>query len=345
MTVRQAASDLAGNGSDAAASKSMIVPKYPLVAVLAGVMAVKFCIAGPAGRLDEQKACRGEPSPLNHVDRWHELISYTLSDSVERLDKFFGEAPIYDENRVTRLQTSLGVRQDRHDGTKFLTDLKLRLALPRMENRLQILVDESARDDQPREFDSLSGALRPQKPDAGLRYIFKRDEKRSVGADLGGRISSSRPQIYARLRGRVTVPLDPWEARLTQSVAWFSKDRWRETSQVVWSRKLRNDCLFRSESALTWEERKYGVTPFQEFSFWRTVSPRTAFRLAMSGIWPETPCVSEANYSTVFTWRQLAYRDWLFLEVAPGVEFPQKEDYEINPLVTVKLEVVFSGKK
>ncbi|MFZ2634162.1 MAG: hypothetical protein WA081_01275 [Desulfosalsimonadaceae bacterium] len=35
---------------------------------------------------------------------------------------------------------------------------------------------------------------------------------------------------------------------------------------------------------------------------------------------------------------------WLFVEVTPGMEFPQKIDYEFTPYIDVKFEVVFDDE-
>lgn len=56
------------------------------------------------------------------------------------------------------------------------------------------------------------------------------------------------------------------------------------------------------------------------------------------------PGVSEASYSAQLTYRQRIYKRWLFLEIEPGVEFPQVTDYEANPSSMSKLVILFGNE-
>lgn len=294
---------------------------------------IRLTDGGPAPGLPAQ-------TTYHTVDRWRSNISSAIADSVARIDRFFGDERLDDENRRTHLRVGLGLQYDGEDGTAVVSDFRLRLALPCLERRLHLLLDEA------RSTEGLDDALSildtPEDPETGvgLRYIFSHAEQRRISADVGARLRSPF-QVFGRLRGRLTVPCADGMLRLTQSVAWFTEDGWTETSEMTWNRRLAGRTLFRTVSRLTWEESSGGVTPEQAFVLLRQPSPRRAYSLALSGIWPETPRVESARYAATLTYRRQIHRPWLFLEIAPGVGFPQENGYACNPFVAVKCEVLF----
>ena len=123
--------------------------------------------------------------------------------------------------------------------------------------------------------------------------------------------------------------------------AWFTDDGLVATSQMRWTRHLGDSWLLRAGSRLTWEENRDGVIPAQSFTLFKELTERRAYSVSLSGSWPEAPHAHEAEYTLEFTYRQLIHSHWLFLEVTPGLEFPQASDYDVTPRIEVKFEVVF----
>lgn len=277
-------------------------------------------------------------------ETWHQQTSVGIVETVDRMDHFFGDERLDDDNRRTRLRLGTGLRWHDHDGTSLLTDIKARLALPRLKNRFQLVIDDAFESEEPDRLQSISDAANDSEPDTSLRYIIKEDERRRLSTDAGVRFSSP-SQIFGRLRGRLIVPYPAWELRLTQTVAWFTDDGLIETSDMRWTRKVGNNWLFRSSSRLTWEENENGMRPSQNFALFKELSTRRAYRLSVAGTWPEVPHTHEAVYSAAFTYRQRIHSRWLFLEIEPGMEFPQKRDYDFTPYIQASFHIVFGDER
>ena len=283
---------------------------------------------------------KGIPGSPNRLDRWHAEISRVVVAPANWADRFFADEILDEENRQTRLRTSLGLIYDQEDGLALLSEFKLRLAFPRLQNRLQLLVDEAIEAVDPDDPDDIADAVDESKPGAGLRVILSQDEKKSVSTDFGARFGQP-VQLYGRVRGRITVPFGQWKSIFSQTIAYYTEDSWTETTEMRWDRPLENNFLFRSLSRVTWEDKSEGIAPSQSFIMYKKLSPRRGYNFALTGKWPEVPHVDSANYSVTLTYRQQIYRPWLFLQIAPGIEFPQADDYDLNGFITVKLEVVF----
>ena len=179
------------------------------------------------------------PAMVRHVDAWQDKLERGMTWSVRRFDRFFGDEQIDDDNEATRIRFALGLRVDADEGASFEQRLRVRLALPQLENRLQIIADSMRDTGDPQDRGVFGDEAEESKPDAGLRYIFNAGERRRLSADAGLRMGGS-PQVFGKLRGRVTVPYDPWEMRMVETVQWYSIDGFGETSEMRWSRILRS---------------------------------------------------------------------------------------------------------
>lgn len=299
--------------------------------------------AQPPPSKSDTKTWLDQLSDPGQWEIWHKQASTGIVDSVERMDNFFGDERLDDDNRRTRLRLGTGLRWHENDGASLLTDVKARLALPHLKHRFQLVIDDSFESEEAGSMQSLSDAASDSEPDTALRYIIKQNERRRLTSDAGVRFSSP-SQLFGRLRGSVFVPYSAWGMRLTQTVAWFTDDGFIETSEMRWSRPMGNDWLFQTSSRLTWEENINGVRPGQIFGLYKELTRRRAHRFTIAGVWPEMPHTHEGNYSAEFTYRQLIHSRWLFLEIEPGVEFPQEHDYELTPYISVQFEIVFGDE-
>ncbi len=299
----------------------------------AAAAAVAIAVGSTAGE---------ERMPATRADVWREWISAGVVDLVERLDRFFGDERLEDDTDVTRVRLALGARWSRAEGPSLASRFNARLALPRLHRRLQLLVDNVTEVDEPTAGGVLDQAVERSRPDAGLRYIFREGGSFRLQADGGGRLGSD-PQAFVRLRARWLVPLDPWELRLSETAQWWSGDGVGLIGEMRWSRRLREGWLFRSSSRLGWYEDREGVTPAQSLAGLREAGGGQGYGLFVTGEWPETPRGGRAAYSADVLLRRRLGREWLFLEVVPGLRFAEERNYEADPRVTVLLEAQFGG--
>lgn len=277
-----------------------------------------------------------------HVDVLYNRLSAVIADPFDRVDRFFGDESIEDEGRRTRLRVGGGVRTDVVDGWRMVTDFSLRVALPRIEERWQLFLNELAGEDELSDVTDLARPPVDTDPDFGLRYFFLRDIRMSLSADAGYRFSSPN-QGFVRLRGRSRYRPGRWSLDLTQAATYFTHDGWRSQSDMSWTVPFADAYGIRSFSRVTWDEISSGYTPEQSVSLFRELTVRRAWRLEGRGVWEEVPNPSDMIYTVEFTYRQLVHRNWLFVEIAPGVEYAASRDYEANPFVTLKCEIVFNA--
>ena len=287
----------------------------------------------------------GDPGSIStngfaaRIDLWHAALCGRIVSTVDQVDRFFGDDRVLEDSEGTTIRAGIGVDWNQADGPSVKTRFNARLDLPRVEQRLQLIADNFTETEDSLESSQVRESLRESRPDAGIRYVVKDEGPIRFSGDAGLRFGGS-PQVFGKLRARLIAPFAPWEMRLTETVQWYSADGFGETTEIRWSRLLSRDWLFQSGSRLAWRQDRDGVTPSQTFAWQRVVGDTWGHRIAIDAEWPEVPSTTEASYVLSYGYRRLIYRDWLFIEVVPGVDFNQARHYEANPRLAVLFEIL-----
>jgi hypothetical protein len=273
-------------------------------------------------------------------DAWHDRWSSNVITSARYIDRFFADPKLDDESNDTRIKLSLGMRIKEGEDPKAVTRANLRLQLPGTSRKLKLVFEDLVESDDPSGPRDIISDVSDSRPDASLRYNLRKKKNYKIDVDAGVRIGSA-DQVFTRVRldRRFNVS-DTLKLRTTESVRWWSADGWVSLTQFEIDKQIRWDWLFRSKSELEWAEEETGVKPMQTFSVTHAVSRHRAYRVDVGGIWPEAPDVTEANYFVNFTSRRRIHRDWLYLEIKPGVEFPQEDNYNARFYFTVQFDII-----
>lgn len=289
--------------------------------------------ASPTGEVMEVQS-----GPIN---AWHSRWSSNVISAANYIDTFFADARLDEESNETRIKLSLGVYASEVDDVKVVNKFHLRLHLPGTSKRLQLVFDDLVESDDPNNANDVLTDINDSTPDVALRYNLRKKKNYKLDADLGVRLGGSNP-LFVRVRGerRINVT-EKTKLRLTQSVRWLSEDGWVSLSQFQVNHQLAWNLLFRSNTELEWPEEQRGVRPAQTFSLFQTLTRRRALRYEIGGNWPESPGPTDTRYFTSISHRRRIHSHWIYLEVKPGVEFLQTEDYDLSLFVTVQFDFIF----
>ena len=271
---------------------------------------------------------------------WHRRWSSNVINTAEYIDNFFADPRLDKESNGSRLKLSLGTEYKDGEGFSFITRANVRLSLPRTSKRLKIFFEDIVESDDPASANQALRDMRDSNPDTGLRYSIR--QKRRYSIDLDGGYRTSSDQFFGRIRGkRDFFATEQLKFRLTQSASYYTEDEWISKTEFDASYQLPHDYLFRSESELECAEDIEGVRPAQMFILFKPLSKHRAVRYEIGGDWPESPGPTETKYFTSFTFRSLIHSDWIYVELEPGVEFAQVNDYEPKGFVMLKFDIVF----
>ena len=298
---------------------------------------------------------------LDELDRYHEAASSYVIGFGAGMDGWLSsrfrdpqarEAAlnpplVYDPQQLDDMDGSrlvlspiLDVREG--DGISGGIKLRARLRLPKFSERIDLLFDSDFDDADvtPAVSRGTDTGLRSGDSAAATLRVRLADDLRFRPSFEAGLKFKPEPVPRLGLRGRLIHRGDWMTTRLTQTFFWETEDGWGERSTLDFEQAEPNAYLRRLSTSVLWSEGSDGVRGGQTLQWYRYLSNRRAIGLKLGVEGPLEPSAHVQTYSARVSWRQKLNRDWLFIELEPGVDWPRDQDYETVALFRVKLDIV-----
>lgn len=301
------------------------------------------------------------------VDRSHRYLSRRVMRVAESINNVVSSVFLQDEDKdpdlsrrfYGNMRTAYEVRGSRvrvtpriilmeREPNKYKIDFSARLHLPNITKKLRFDADSYDNDNDTME-DIFSSRYRQtlergrgEGTTAGLTYFFTDRTKRQLSLSTGLRFHPA-PSPKIRLRARFRKTFDAWSVESGQSGFWNDKDGFGERTEITFDRPLGEIYFLRFHSSVVWSEVSHGLDWGQMALFGSDFSPRRsgAFKLGVRGYTHPSTIVEQ--YLVRLSYRQRLSRDWLFMEIEPGLDFFREDDFEISPLINIKFEMVFGS--
>ncbi len=289
------------------------------------------------------------------MDRTFNRLEYSRNDWSEKInllakkvDRFIGqeeaEEEVYESSMRLRLSNTF---KESGDNTGDVS-LKVRLDLPLAKRRFRLIVENDPDDQESLGEKSLTqdkGNLGDEENKhflAGFRYILGNDtEKWYVATDAGVRVRL-RSQAFVRLKSRRNYQLSEfWHFQIRQNIYYFNEDGFGQKTQFHLQRPLTEQLTFRSTSEAKWEKEDDYFEFAQFLAVLQSINPKKAVEYKLGVLGESQPSQRVTNYSFVVNYRELIYKDWLFFEIGPGVLFDRKDNFDLTPSISFKLEIFF----
>jgi hypothetical protein len=219
------------------------------------------------------------------IDRAHGMISSQITETADRLDAFLGSPRIREESNRSYLNVAV-LRISDEQGMRIRTEVELKIVLPRLQNRLQLVIE---RDDNGAAIESEDGtrfvgdlATAPPSGDltSALRLMLRSAREVNLYIDAGVRVRVH-PTVFSRLRYRRSAEFNKWAVRFTQSVKWeeeFAENpyQWEVISRLDFDRPITEEYFFRTALQGAWYEGRHGYFVTQGFALAHQISERRA---------------------------------------------------------------------
>ncbi|MBU1910069.1 MAG: hypothetical protein KJ726_08480 [Verrucomicrobia bacterium] len=299
------------------------------------LVAARVAVAAANGAAAPQ-----EPTTFNAADHVHNGISRNVVSLSRWIDSFFGNYPVEEERLDDRVRVIPLVEFREGDSPSLKLRVSAKLRLPQLNRRLGLVLsafqdENSAQFGVPGQFSDDEDVRQ-----AALRYVLEEEKRLRVHADLGLRFYPE-PDPYVRLRWRYQLTEDPVASRVIQYLFWSPRRGWGETTRFEMEEKLAPKTFVRSTTAATWSEQSRGVDWSQGYSAWYYFSRRRAMGLDWLTDGFTDPRLSVDKHRFTFKYRRRVARDWLFLQVAPFLEWPRDRDFRTTPGITLQMETIF----
>lgn len=316
------------------------------------LMAVIFFFYGYA-KADESLELptvpEAEPTLLETMDAPRDYLSEKIVAFTREVDQFFGDERYFQENNKSVIQLNLNETLMQGGTHPFRIEGQAKLDLPAAQRRFQFVLEvnpeqktagEVTKDQPvtPRESataDKYAASLRYEKSeeslwhfssDAGIKFQFPLDP-------------------FVRTRGSYAFQIEKWRLKLAESVFWFSTIGLGETTQLDMERVLSTSVLFRSTSTATCMETTQNCDLRQDLSFYHTLNERSAVVYQASVLGVSKPALQTTAYVLLMRYRYRLHKEWMYFEVSPQLNFPRTDDFRLNALLLLRLEMLFGGTR
>lgn len=290
------------------------------------------------------------PDVPGHVETWvdtaHDQISQHLLGTADRVDSFFGDERINEEQQNTQISLTMS-SLFRHDAAPLLTfPLGLKLSLPRLENRVQLAVDTLLQESDDTALTVVDGDTDEQKIQLRLRYKLLEQLDRWISVDGGVKtnfdsIGLKTLEPFGSLRVRESFEFESWAVRLTQLVEWYEQSGWEGGSRVELDHDLGAKTLVRLSANTDYAESFSGQRYDLTAKLRRQLSHNRALGLQIYSAGETHPAAQITLHEARLTYRRRIYKEWAFFSIQPIARFARDDDFAMQPLLRFDFEVYF----
>ncbi|MBB5347366.1 hypothetical protein JWG42_12415 [Desulfoprunum benzoelyticum] len=312
-----------------------ISPKPPALSLLILCGLIPF-ITEPATAQTTDPTAGQEPTLF---DSAQQRTSVAVVDAAQWLDQFFYDEAISQEENRTRIRFELSSGYTRFEEFEIKPKISGRIHLPNLNKKLNILItaaddEEFSADDNPISALPRHQGAENREISAALQYFLRESPLENISATLG----ASFDYLYAGIRYRRSHDLDSWQGRLVNRLNYYTDDEWEDKiSYEIW-RPLGEKWIFRTKATVTWHVEEDGLPHSLVFAMFQKINDEKALRYEIGNYFDTEDSYEMTDLQFRVRYRQRFLRDWLVLEIAPQVGFPEDHDREVNPGIIVSLE-------
>ncbi|QFU74566.1 hypothetical protein EY643_02255 [Halioglobus maricola] len=260
-----------------------------------------------------------EELPETWVDASHTTAADSAQALVEWMDDFFGD-PTYDlEKAESFLRLEFENEWDQDDGNDFGVRLRGKVQLPKISQRANLLFNDDDTDSNDREE-------RADQDNISLQVNVRESKRSRLDGTLSWSDGAPKPGVRFRNEGDIR---EGRSYRYVQRVQWANDEQFFTLGQVDLYQALENEHVIRWSNRMKWGEETDGVEWRTRLSLFQRFGETTKRPLALNHfvtVRGETkPKSYIQNYTLGTLWRRQVYRDFLFFEVEPTLNYRQPE--------------------
>lgn len=273
------------------------------------------------------------------IDTTQEQASTLVLEAATWLDDFFNDDRATSEQNRTRLRVGLSMGYSKNNAFDIQPDLSGRIDLPHFSKKLNLVISASSDEGFDTNQNPISATPRHQGLDnrditTALQYFFQQRKKYNISTFFG----ASFHYLYTGLRYRHLQEFGSWQGRLIDKLQYFTDDGLENIISYDFERYFSHRWLFRTTASADWYERRDGLPHSLTFQFYQIISQEKALLYEMGNYFTTKDSYKMTDLQLRLRYRQRFLRDWLVLELAPQLSFPEDHGREANPGITLRLE-------
>lgn len=257
---------------------------------------------------------------LGWLDRTQSVASNTANGLADQIDRFFGEPRSDLEAAYSSLRLSVEQRWHEHNNSDSSLNLRGKLYLPRISERLSLLFSEDGGEGKDYYTQSAVEDSSQESINANLQFNLLNEVRNRLDFRLGLR-SSLKAKASIRYRHELPQGTD-LQHRIAQTLYFVDGNGYGSLFRYQLDKTLGNDALLRWSSDLRFEEGINGAFWSSELSHSHRISDQTAM-LYYGRMYAQTSPGFVHSYDIGLRLRKNISRPWLFVELEPGHSWSQ----------------------
>ena len=303
-------------------------------------------VAPPADEASPAPDEMGPPAPpllMRKTLETHIVISNGLERAARRIDSFFAADQAFEESTRSYARLRFDTILDQDTQLSFKGNVRVRIDLPRTERKLKLLIESDTRDTT----DPARNQIDQTPVEAVKRqdYLISVEQVENLNAwdirPAAGIKLRWIPDPFVRIRATRYQDLDGWLMRTAGNLFWFVSEGAGATSTLDFDRAMGETALFRSGTTLRWAETDQFLTAEQLMSIYQRIDPRRYIVYQAGAVATRNPDWAMQQYFVAVHFRKNVYKNWLFMEVIPQINYTVDRDFRADPALTFRIEGVF----
>lgn len=303
-----------------------------LVLIIFLLLTSLVALASPAEEREETRV------PI--LDSAEQFFGQRVNHIANDFDSFFATERADDELGRSRVRIRGNYTVEERSLPQDDIQFRFNLRLPKLEQRFKLNVEDK-KEAKEKKDESVEEKIKRKEAYKNRNRV---DESWLFNADTNVN-ASIHPSITVRGRVRKSKETGTLIHRFVQEATWVStRDGFRHRTSLNTDHSFSQMLLFRFNNTVDWRISQktfstgHGPSIFHRLSDFEAMS--YSFTMATT---VNEGILFVSNFQLAPNYRRNLYKDILFMDITPGINFPKQWSFRRTPFIFIGLEMLFGG--
>lgn len=308
-----------------------------------------FCLSSEAEQslppIDETMIIHPDPE-----DDWlfgfHNSISDSVLGSAKWFDSFFAIDEEEETSPKTLARIRLGYEPRARDWQVFTQKFRLRVKLPNLENKVDIIFSDEDDDDNSKDQNNSGRALTGDQNDDSFTAAIRLINIDTIDDFVDSRIGISGGDIFAKVRAKIQADFSERHLfKFQPSIFYYLDDGFGSRLFFEYDFNFAEKKQFRANYSIKTSEAFKGTRWRNGYYYLHQLDRfrASALGVVIAGENNGGRGFVVDNYTLSWRYRVNAYRRWLYFEIEPFIEWPEDVNYKTTPGIALRVEGYFQA--
>lgn len=274
------------------------------------------------------------------LDSTQQLFGMQANTVANRLDLFFADQRADDELARSRLRVQRTYQVRERAAFDSETQIRINLRLPKLQDRFKFEMHGS-KDKKEKEKEKVKSGTKTLSERELAKNQLNKDWQ--FRADLGLNASIP-PKIFTRGRLRKNMTSGDVIHRFVEELAWYSDRDWEMNTTLDSDLSLDEELLLRFRNTSDWKVTRKDYKTSHGPSLLQRLNDDSGLSYGFNvGTIVERSVWYVTNYTLSTTYRRNLYKQWIYADLTPGLDFPKEWHFRRTPFIRFRIEALFGG--